>query len=112
MPTRRPSKHVMAYVTAPDRASARRIADAVLENRFAACANLVPIESVYWWKGSLEKAKEVLLVFKTRGSLLPALIRSVKAVHPYEVPCIVAYPMEGGFVPYLAWIDRETRRHR
>ncbi len=112
MPTARTSKHSMAYVTAPTVAAARRIARSVLVKRLAACANLVPIDSLYWWKGSLERAREVLILFKTRRALVPRLFAAVAAVHPYEVPCIVAYPMELGFPPYLAWIDRETRPHR
>ncbi|HYM40019.1 MAG TPA: divalent-cation tolerance protein CutA [Thermoplasmata archaeon] len=104
--------HAMAYVTAPDRTSARRIAHAVLEARLASCANLSPIESVFWWKGSLEEAKEVVLVFKTRRALVPRLIEAVRKAHPYAVPCIVAYPMESGYAPYLDWIDRETRVQR
>ncbi len=112
MPTARTSKHSMAYVTAPTVAAARRIARVVLERRLAACANLAPVESLYWWEGSLERAREVLVVFKTRRSLVPRLTATVAAVHPYAVPCIVAYPMESGFPPYLAWIDRETHRQR
>ncbi len=112
MPAVRTSKHAMAYVTAPSGAAARKIARAVLEKRLAACANLAPIDSLYWWKGSLERAREVLILFKTRRALVPRLFDAVAAVHPYEVPCIVAYPMESGFPPYLAWIDHETRSHR
>ncbi len=112
MPSRPASRHVMAYVTAPNPRTARRIAVAVLKDRLAACANLAPIDSLYWWQGSLDHAKEVLVVFKTRRSLVPRLIAMVKAYHPYEVPCIVTYAMDAGFPPYLAWIDRETRRHR
>ena len=112
MPAARTPQHVMAYVTAPDAGSARRIARAVLERRLAACANLVPIDSIYWWRGSLERAKEVLLILKTRRALLPRLMAAIRAAHPYETPCIVTYPMDEGFPPYLAWIDRETRPHR
>ena len=112
MPTVRTRRHAMAYVTAPDRASARRIVRAVLEARLAACANLVPVESDYWWRGSLEHAREVLVVFKTRRALVPRLAAAVRAAHPYEVPCIVTYAMDAGSAPYLAWIDRETRHQR
>ena len=112
MPATRTRSHVMAYVTAPDAASARRIAHAVLERRLAACANLVPIDSVYRWRGALESAKEVLVVLKTRRALVPRLMAAVREAHPDEVPCIVTYAMDAGFPPYLAGIDRETRRQR
>ncbi len=112
MPARRPRTHVMAYVTAPDRDAARRIAHAVLEKRLAACANLAPIDSLYWWKGTLEEASEMLLIFKTRRALVPRLTRAVKAAHPYETPCVVTYAMDAGLPAYLEWIDRETRAQR
>ncbi len=112
MPAPPASQYVMAYVTAPDRRSAQRIARTVLEARLAACANLVPIDSLYWWHGSLERAKEFLVIFKTRKPLARRLIAAVRAVHPYEVPCVVTYPMQEAFAPYLAWIDRETRPQR
>ncbi len=112
MPRARTAQHVMAYVTVPNQAAAEKIARTVLRRRLAACANFTPIESLYWWEGSLEHAREVLLIFKTRRALVPRLTAAVRAAHPYEVPCIVTYPMESGFPPYLAWIDRETKLHR
>ncbi len=112
MPPVRTRRHAMAYLTAPDRAAARRIVRIVLAARLAACANLVPIASDYWWRGSVEHAKEVLVVFKTRRALVPRLPAAVRAAHPYEVPCVVTYAMDAGSASYLAWIDRETRRQR
>jgi periplasmic divalent cation tolerance protein len=102
----------MAYVTAPDRRKARTIARAVLEARLAACANLLEAESLYWWEGAIESVDETVIVFKTRRSLLPRLIRTVEASHPYDVPCVVSYPMGLASTPYVAWIDRETRAQR
>lgn len=100
----------MVHVTAPNRAVARKIARAVLRGRLAACANLVPIESSYWWKGAIEGADEVLVIFKTRRGLARPLMKAVKAVHPYEVPCIVVYPMIDALPGYEEWIDEETRQ--
>lgn len=102
----------MAYVTAPDRETARRIARDVLEQRLAACANLAPIESLYWWQGKLRESPEVLIIFKTRRDLTERLITAVQSIHPYEVPCIVTYPVEAGFPPFLEWIDHETSDQR
>lgn len=98
----------MAYVTAPDIETARAIARTVVERRLAACANLWPIESTYRWKGSIEESRETVIVFKTRSALLNRLITAVKELHPYEVPCIVSYPMGPGLPVYLQWIDAET----
>lgn len=100
----------MAYVTAPDRETARSIARTAVERRLAACANVWPIESTYWWKGTLEETAEFVIVFKTRRSLLRKLIAAVRAVHPYEVPCIVSYPMGAALPEYLDWIDAETNQ--
>jgi periplasmic divalent cation tolerance protein len=63
---------------------------------------------MYWWKGALEETAEFVIVFKTRRSLLRKLIAAVRAVHPYEVPCIVSYPMGDALPEYLDWIDAET----
>ncbi len=104
--------HAMVYVTAPNRASARRIAHDVLRRRLAACANLVPIESIYWWQGALEEAHEILVVFKTRRALVGRLAAAVRPNHPYETPCVVSYAMDAGLPAYLAWIDAETRPQR
>jgi len=98
----------MAYVTAPDRKSATRIARSIVDQRLAACANFWPVESAYRWRGKREEALEFVIVFKTRRSLVPELIAAVRREHPAEVPCIVTYPMGAGLPAYLAWIDEET----
>ena len=108
MPPRRAAAHAMAYVTAPDLETARSIARTVVERRLAACANLWPIESMYRWKGRLEEANEVVIVFKTRRALLQKVIATVREHHPYEVPCIVSYPMGPDLREYVDWIDEET----
>src|SRR5206468_10600818 len=90
---RRRAAHAMAYVTAPDRATARDIARAVLDRRLAACANLWPVESVYRWHGKRQETNEFVIVIKTRAALLPKLIGVVRRLHPSEVPCIVSYPL-------------------
>ena len=105
---RRKFPHAMAYVTAPDRQSARTIARVVVERRLAACANYWPVESRYWWQGKQEEAHEFVIIFKTRQSLMRKLITAVRSVHPAEVPCIVSYPMGPAWPGYLRWIDSET----
>ena len=100
----------MAYVTAPDRNTARKIARTVVDRRLAACANLWPIESMYLWRGRREETNEFAIVFKTRQTLLKELISAIRAIHPYEVPCIVSYPMGPALAEYLDWIDTETHQ--
>lgn len=105
---KRRTQHAMAYVTAPDRATARKIARAIVDRRLAACANLWPVESIYRWRGVREETREFVIVFKTRASLLRRLIAEVRRSHPAEVPCIVSYPMGPALPEYLDWIDAET----
>ena len=105
---RRRILHAMAYVTAPDRETARTIARVVVERRLAACANYWPVESRYWWNGTQEEAREFVIIFKTRRSLVRKLIAAVRDVHPAEVPCIVSYSMAVAWPQYLSWIDAET----
>src|SRR2546422_10197474 len=105
---RRRIPHAMAYVTAPDRETARTIARVVIEGRLAACANYWPVESRYWWRGAQEETNEFVIIFKTRRSLVGKLIAAVQRVHPADGACIVSYPEGPGVPAYLSWIDAET----
>ena len=96
--------HVV-LVTAPDAEVGARIARALVEEGLAACANLVPgIRSIYRFEGALHDDAEVLLVLKTRAALSAALAARVRALHPYELPEVVALPVAGGSEPYLDWV--------
>jgi periplasmic divalent cation tolerance protein len=104
------ARHVAVLVTVPDRKTGRGLAAAALAARQCACAQLVPgLESHYRWKGRLERSRELLVIFKTRRTLVAALRRTVAGLHPYEVPQFVVVPLAGGSADYLAWIDAETR---
>jgi periplasmic divalent cation tolerance protein len=95
----------VALSTAPDADTAARIARALVDERLAACVNLVPgVRSIYRWQGALEDAAEVLLVIKTRAERLDALSTRLRALHPYELPELVALPAVGGLDAYLAWV--------
>ncbi len=103
-------KPVLVYVTAPNRATARRLARHVVEARLAACANLLPaIESVYWWKGRVESGAETAMILKTRAPLVARLAAELRRLHPYECPCVVAIPILGGNPAFLRWVDAEAR---
>jgi periplasmic divalent cation tolerance protein len=98
------------YVTAASRDEALRIGRALVEERLAACANLIePATSIYWWDGKVQSETEVILVMKSRADLVERLTARVKALHSYAVPCIVALPIEAGNPDYLRWIASETR---
>lgn len=99
---------VVVLVTAPDLATARRLARRALECRLVACVNLVPgLESHYFWEGKLEQSSEVLLICKTLRSRLRRLESLVREEHPYQVPEFLAIPVQAGFEAYLAWVRSE-----
>ena len=98
------------YITASNRDEARRIARTLVEERLAACANVVsPIDSFYWWQGKVNEAGEVALFAKTRAELVEVVIARVRALHSYSVPCVVALPILSGNPAFLDWIGAETR---
>lgn len=94
-------------VTCGSLTEARRIARAVVTKRLAACANIVlsPVESIYRWKGKVEKAREFLMILKTTSKRLPALEREVKRLHSYDVPEFIALPITAGSSEYLRWLQ-------
>lgn len=98
------------YITAPDIGVARSIADVLVSERLCACANIFDgMESRYWWQGKVESARECAMVVKTTEQAYPALEKRICELHPYETPCIVKLPIEGGAAPFLHWIVDETR---
>lgn len=100
---------ISLYITAPSREVAEKIARALVEERLASCANIIPgVRSIFRWKGKVEAASEVCLIAKSRAELFEALEKRVKELHPYDCPCIVAWPIEKGHQPYLDWITEET----
>jgi periplasmic divalent cation tolerance protein len=95
----------LMFSTTSDRPEAERIASVLVEQGLAACVQLMPIDSVYMWKGKIEKTGEILLLIKTRADHVDKAILAIKAAHSYEVPEIIAIPIESGLPEYLAWID-------
>jgi len=95
--------------TVPAGNIAEQIAHALVQQRLAACVNIVPgITSVYRWKGSVEADTEQLLVIKTRKGLMDHVQQAIQELHPYELPEIIAVPIVGGLPAYLDWIDDNT----
>ena len=103
-------QHVIVFITAPSKEVGREIANRLLEQKLAACINIVsPINSLYIWEGKIHDDEEALLVVKTRADLLKdGLIPAVKSIHPYEVPEILALPVLMGLESYLEWIEEVT----
>lgn len=97
------------YVTAKDEAEAGKISRALVEEKLAACVNMHPVKSVYRWQGQVEQENEVALYIKTRGALADEIIRRVKELHSYDVPCIICYRIEKGDSDYLKWVEDSTK---
>jgi periplasmic divalent cation tolerance protein len=99
----------VVLVTAPDAEVAGGLARALVDERLAACANLVPsVRSIYRWEGALQEDDEVLLVIKTTAEKTAALSQRVRALHPYDLPEVVALPALGGNAAYLEWVRAEV----
>ncbi len=95
--------------TVPDMESGERLGRALVEERLAACANVVPgVVSLYWWEGTLARSAEALVLLKTTSARLDALQSRTVDLHPYEVPEVLAFPVRTGHAPYLAWVRREV----
>jgi len=94
----------------PDRESAAKLAQALVEGRLAACVNILsPCRSFYRWKGDTEDAEEFPVLIKTTRERYPALETAIRTHHPYELPEIVAVPLAAGLPAYLEWVESETR---
>jgi periplasmic divalent cation tolerance protein len=101
---------VVILITAPSAEVAAAIARTLVEERLAACGNVVPgVRSIYRWEGAVQDEAEVLLVLKTGRGALPALKLRLKELHPYQVPELLALPVEDGLAPYLDWIGTSLR---
>jgi periplasmic divalent cation tolerance protein len=96
---------VVVLITAPDADTAARIARTLVEEKLAACGNVLPqVRSIYRWQGKVEDASEALLVLKTARGRFKEIVDRVRAIHPYEVPEVIALPVAAGYDVYLDWI--------
>jgi len=101
---------LLVFTNLPDRASAERLAELLLEQRLAACVNiLAPCRSVYRWKGALQHDEEHPMLIKTSAERYGALEQALRQGHPYELPEIIAVPIEQGLPAYLDWVAAETK---
>lgn len=104
------SRIALLYTTLPSEAAARRIADHLIAERLAACCNILPgMTAIYEWQGARETAAETVMLIKTRASLVREVVAAAETLHPYDVPCFLQLPAEVRTVPYLAWLEAQTR---
>lgn len=100
---------LLVLCTFPDSGQARQIGTALVERQLAACVNLIPaVESIYRWQGNVETATEVLAIFKTTAAAFPEFGKSLTALHPYDVPEIIALTPEQVSGPYREWVVGNT----
>lgn len=104
----RASDYGVLLTTTPGREEAAKIAKLLIDEKLAACVQLLPIESFYVWQGKTQNEAEILLLVKTRSALFDTAIARIKAVHSYSVPEIVAMPFSAGFGGYFDWIGEST----
>jgi len=103
---------LLVLTNLPDAASAKKIANALIESRAAACVNvLAECHSVYRWQGQVETAAEIPLLIKTTVANYPLVEQIVRAQHPYDVPELIAIPITHGLPAYLDWLATETEQH-
>lgn len=99
----------VVWVTAPSREQAETIARTLIEAKLAACVSLLPVHSIYRWQGEIHADDEWQLLIKSELTKFAALEATVRSLHPYEVPEIMAVPIVAGSLPYLKWIGEQVR---
>jgi periplasmic divalent cation tolerance protein len=106
-----PTPLLLILCTTPDRGTAVRLAGMLVEQELAACVNLsAPITSIYRWQGKTEQSDEILLFIKTTKDRYQACEAAIRAEHPYELPEIIAVPVEQGLDEYMNWVERCTNQ--
>ncbi|HWP27223.1 MAG TPA: divalent-cation tolerance protein CutA [Xanthobacteraceae bacterium] len=100
---------VFVYTTYPSIVEAEKAGRAIVEQRLAACVNILPgMVSYYWWEGKIDRGEEAVMIIKTRASLAKEVERAVKKMHSYTTPAIMVLPLESVESRYLAWLMKET----
>lgn len=101
---------ILVMSNLPDRETASRLAEKLIDTRAAACVNLLaPCRSIYHWQGKTESAEEIPMLVKTTEARYAEVERLIRELHPYELPEIICVPVSGGLPEYLQWIQDETR---
>ncbi|MDY6972403.1 MAG: divalent-cation tolerance protein CutA [Thermodesulfobacteriota bacterium] len=100
----------LVYVTLATTHEAKMIGKRLVSDRLAAGVNIIDnINSIYWWDGDVQEAREAILIAKTKKSLVPELIEKVKSLHSYSCPCVVSLPVLDGYGAFLDWVAEETK---
>lgn len=104
------TEYFLVLSTCPDAKCAQTIAHALVERRYAACVNIVPgVQSVYRWKGVVESSDELLLIIKSSTDRYTDIENLIRELHPYELPEVIAVPIDTGLAGFLSWIGAESK---
>ncbi|MEM1574711.1 MAG: divalent-cation tolerance protein CutA [Nitrososphaerota archaeon] len=104
-------EYIQVFTTTEKREDAEKIAKSLIEKRLAGCIQIIgPISSIYWWKSKIETAQEWLCIIKSKRNLYEEIEKSIKEIHPYENPEIIAMPIILGSEDYLKWLDNELKK--
>jgi periplasmic divalent cation tolerance protein len=103
-------EYILVLTTVPDEKTAQDIAKRLVQKKLAACVTVsAASQSFYWWEKKISQGQEFMLFIKTKASLYEKLEESIKSLHPYSVPEIIALPLSKGNREYLDWLDKETK---
>jgi periplasmic divalent cation tolerance protein len=98
--------NIMVFMTTATKQEAQKIVRSLLDKHFIACANILgPLESQFWWQEKIDKAKEFLVLMKSDEKLFEKISKTIKDIHSYEIPEILAFPIIKGWAPYLEWLN-------
>ncbi|MBV8656212.1 MAG: divalent-cation tolerance protein CutA [Burkholderiales bacterium] len=104
-----PNSFLLVLCNVPDKATAETLAEALVTSKLAACVNILPpATSIYRWQGKIEQAEEIPLLIKTTAARYADLEAAIDAIHPYEVPEVIAVPFAAALPAYLGWLSAET----
>jgi len=102
--------HIVILITTKDKLEAEKIAKMLIQNKLAACVNILAgVKSLFRWQGKIDQAKEALLIVKSKKEKFDKIAKLVKSMHSYDLPEIIAIPIVSGFKPYLDWINESVR---
>jgi len=100
---------ILIYITCPNKEEAKKIGLFLIKKRLAACCNIFPIESIYWWQNKIVKDKEAVLIVKTLKKNFKKIEKEVKKLHSYTVPCILEIPIIKSSQDFLNWLEKEIK---
>jgi periplasmic divalent cation tolerance protein len=105
------AKYIQILTTVNKKEYAEKIAKILIEKRLSGCVQIIgPIKSNYWWEGKIETAKEWLCFIKSKENLYKEIEKSIKEVHPYKIPEIIAIPVFNGYKKYFKWLEVEIKK--